>query len=56
MEDKQNLTTVITVDDARKILGEKGKKMTDKEIGSVINTLIVVCDKTINHIVNTDNI
>jgi len=56
MEDKQNLTVVITVDNARKILGEKGKKMTDKEIESVINTLTVVCEKTIDRIVSKVNL
>lgn len=56
MEIAQETKTIITTENARKVLGEKGKRMTDKEIDGVINSLIVICDKTIDRIVNTNKI
>lgn len=56
MEDTQKPNPIVTTDYVRKILGEKGIRMTDKEIEAVINTLTVTCDKTIDHVVNTNKI
>jgi hypothetical protein len=42
---------IITVEDARKKLGEKGRKMTDEEIGSLLSALRVMCNRAIDSVV-----
>lgn len=43
---------MITVKDARKILGEKYKHLSDKDVQSMINFLYVLCERTIEQVVN----
>ena len=41
----------ITIEYARQILGERGKKMTDSQIGDLLTTLRFLCNKTIDLVV-----
>jgi hypothetical protein len=47
---------LITIEQARKKLGERGETMTDREIGNVLNTLRLLCDKTIDAVIEKDQI
>jgi hypothetical protein len=42
---------IITVDYARKKLGEKGKRLTDREIEGLLVTLRLLCNKVIDSVV-----
>lgn len=42
---------LISMQEAREILGEKAKKMTDKEIDSLLAMLELICNKTIESVV-----
>ena len=44
-------TKIITVDYARKKLGKRAKKMTDREIEKLLVTLRQLCNKTIDSVV-----
>lgn len=46
---------MLTVKQARKKLGEKGKRLTDKEIQTILNTLYYICDKIIEDVVTVKN-
>ncbi len=50
MLEKQELKEEITVEQAKKILGKAGQKMTDKEIQSLLNMLRGFCNKVIDSI------
>lgn len=39
---------MVTVEEARKILGEKSKNLSDQEIESVVNFLYEVCERSID--------
>lgn len=41
----------ITIEYARQKLGERGKQMTDKEIGNLLSTLRILCNKVIDRVV-----
>lgn len=41
----------ITIEYARKKLGKKGEKMTDKQIEDLLNMLRLICNKTIDAVV-----
>lgn len=45
---------MITIEDARKKLGKRGKNMTDKEVNSLLSTLRLLCNKVIDDIVEKD--
>lgn len=47
----QNGQKIITIEHARKKLGMKGKKMTDKEIISLLTMLRSICNKTIDSVI-----
>jgi hypothetical protein len=49
MLDKPKL---ITIEYARKKLGERGEKMTDKQIDNILVMLRLICSKTINSVVS----
>ncbi len=42
----------ITIEYARKRLGKKGEKMTDKQIECVLTMLRQICNKTIDNVIN----
>lgn len=42
---------IITIEYARQKLGERGKKMTDKEISNLLSTLRILCNKVIDSVV-----
>lgn len=42
---------IITVDYARKKLGKRGEKLTDKEMEKLLVTLRLLCNKTIDSVV-----
>ncbi len=43
---------IITIELARKRLGKKAENMTDKQIGELVNLLRLICNKTIDSVVN----
>lgn len=43
--------TTITIDYARQKLGKKGEKMTDEQIHNLLSTLRLLCNKTIDLVV-----
>jgi PleD family two-component response regulator len=47
---------MITTDKAKKLLGEYGKKMDDKQIQSILNFLYGFCEKVIDLEIQNDNI
>lgn len=47
---------MITTDKAKKILGEYGKKMDDKQIQSILNFLYGLCEKVIDLETQKNNI
>lgn len=42
---------LITIEYARQKLGERGKKMTDKEIENLLSTLRGMCNKLIDSVI-----
>lgn len=46
-----NKSASVTIEYARHKLGERGKKMTDSQINDLITTLRVLCNKTIDSVV-----
>ena len=42
---------VITVEYARQKLGERGQKMTDQQVSDLLNMLRLICNKTIDAVV-----
>lgn len=46
---------IITVEYARQKLGERGQKMTDQQIDSLLSTLRLICNKTIDAVVEKSN-
>jgi len=44
-------TKSITVEYARQKLGERGKKMTDQQVLDLLNMLRLICNKTIDAVV-----
>ncbi|OGH20289.1 MAG: hypothetical protein A3D74_01960 [Candidatus Levybacteria bacterium RIFCSPHIGHO2_02_FULL_37_13] len=45
----------ITIEYARQKLGERGRKMTDKEIENLLTTLRFLCNKAIDGVINNEN-
>ena len=43
-------TKIITVEIAREKLGKKGRKMTDKELNDLLVMLRLICNKTIDSV------
>lgn len=41
----------ITINYAREKLGERGKKMTDQQVSDLLNMLRLICNKTIDAVV-----
>jgi len=41
----------ITIDSARKKLGERGKMMTDKQINDILSMLSLICNKAIDGVI-----
>lgn len=41
----------VTVEQARQKLGEKGKNMTDKQISDILVMLRLICNKTIDSVI-----
>ena len=48
-------SSMLKVKEARKKLGARGEKLTDKEIQTILNTLSYICDKIIEEIVTVKN-
>lgn len=46
-----NDNVLITIDEAREILGERAKTMTDEEVNNLLNTMRLLCNKTIDAVV-----
>ncbi len=42
----------ITIEYARQKLGTKGKKMTDQQVSDLLNMLRLICNKTIDSIID----
>jgi hypothetical protein len=49
------MTNTITVEYARKKLGKRGEKMTDKQITDLLATLRLLCSKTIDAVVEKNS-
>ncbi len=52
LAEKQNK---ITIEHARNKLGDRGKAMSDKEVLELLNTLRVLCSKTIDGVVTNES-
>ncbi|HSW88011.1 MAG TPA: hypothetical protein VLG12_02500 [Candidatus Saccharimonadales bacterium] len=52
MESSQTLNEKITIEHARKRLGKKADNMTDKQINDILNMLRLICNKTIDAVVD----
>lgn len=44
----------ITIDQARKKLGEKAKDMTDKQVGQILEVLYILCDRVVKSVIGED--
>ena len=45
----------ITIEYARKKLGKKGEKMSDKQIQDILNMLRLLCNKSIDAVIEHEN-
>ena len=48
---KLNKPPSVTIDYARQQLGERGQKMTDQQVSDLLNMLRLICNKTIDAVV-----
>jgi hypothetical protein len=48
-------TKIITVEYARQRLGKRGQTMTDKQVSDLLNMLRLICNKTIDAVVEKSN-
>lgn len=46
---------LVTIEQARTVLGEKGKRMTDEQINDLLQLLRVISDKSIKATVDIDD-
>jgi Ca2+-binding EF-hand superfamily protein len=46
---------MLSINKARQILGERGQKLTDKEVQDLLVLLQRLCDKVIDGVVNENN-
>ncbi len=46
---------VITIEYARQKLGERGNKMTDQQVSDLLNMLRLICNKTIDAVVEKND-
>jgi len=47
---------LITIEYAREKLGERGQKMTDQQVSDLLNMLRLICNKTIDAVIEKSNL